>query len=207
MSDAQTQSAQLWDGGTRPYAVGSKVFGMWLFVISDTLTFGSLLFAYSYLRMASPNWEPIFDFSPAILFSTIMTFALLSSSLTMVFAVAAAKRADHRKTVLWLLGTMFWGLVFVVLHAMEWVHLIGEGMTPNANEWGSGLIGGTFFTLTGLHMTHVVIGIIYLSIIAFGFGRKKFSAEDVETSGLYWHFVDLVWMFIFPLVYLMSVKF
>lgn len=207
MSDAQTQSAQLWDGGTRPYAVGSKVFGMWLFVISDSLTFGSLLFAYSYLRMASPNWEPIFDFSPAIIFSTIMTFALLSSSLTMVFAVAAAKRADHRKTVLWLLGTMFWGLVFVVLHAMEWVHLIGEGMTPNANEWGSGLIGGTFFTLTGLHMTHVVIGIIYLGTIAFGFGRKKFSAEDVETSGLYWHFVDLVWMFIFPLVYLMSVKF
>lgn len=207
MSDAQTQSAQLWDGGTRPYAVGSKVFGMWLFVISDSLTFGSLLFAYSYLRMASPNWEPIFDFSPAIIFSTIMTFALLSSSLTMVFAVAAAKRADHRKTVLWLLGTMFWGLVFVVLHAMEWVHLIGEGMTPSANEWGSGLIGGTFFTLTGLHMTHVVIGIIYLGTIAFGFGRKKFSAEDVETSGLYWHFVDLVWMFIFPLVYLMSVKF
>ena len=207
MSDAQTQSAQLWDGGTRPFAVGSKVFGMWLFVISDSLTFGTLIFCYSYLRMASPNWEPIFDFSPAILFSTIMTFALLSSSLTMVFAVAAAKRADHRKTVLWLLGTMFWGLVFVVLHAMEWNHLIHAGMTPSANQWGSALIGGTFFTLTGLHMTHVVIGILYLGIIAFGFGKKKFSAEDVETSGLYWHFVDLVWMFIFPLVYLMSVKF
>ncbi len=207
MSDAQTQSAQLWDGGTRPFGVGSKVFGMWLFVVSDTLTFGSLIFAYSYLRMASPNWVPIFDFSPAIIFSTIMTFALLSSSLTMVFAVAAAKRADHRKTVLWLLGTMSWGLLFVILHASEWIHLIGEGMTPSANEWGSALIGGTFFTLTGLHMTHVVIGILYLGIIAFGFGKKKFSAEDVETSGLYWHFVDLVWMFIFPLVYLMSVKF
>ena len=206
MSDAQSNAAAVWGGGTRPYAVGSKIFGMWLFVISDALTFGSLILAYSYLRMASPEWKPIFDFSPAIIYSTIMTFALLSSSLTMVFAVAAAKRNDRKNTVLWLLGTMAGGLVFVILHAMEWNHLIHEGMTPSANEWGAPLIGGTFFTLTGLHMTHVVIGIIYLGIIAFGFGKKKFTSEDVETCGLYWHFVDLVWMFIFPLVYLMSIK-
>ena len=203
MSEAQTQA---WDGGAHPYRVGSKILGMWLFVISDALTFGALILTYSYVRMASPNWVPIFDFSPAIIFSTVMTFALLSSSLTMVMAVGAAKAQDHARTVKWLLATMAGGLVFVVLHAMEWRHLIHEGMTPWSNNWGEPLIGGTFFVLTGLHMTHVVVGMIYLGIIAFGFGRKKFKPEDVETSGLYWHFVDLVWMFIFPLVYLMSIK-
>ena len=203
MAEAQTRA---WGGGVRPYGGGSKILGMWLFVISDSLTFGTLLLAYSYLRMANAEWKPIFDFYPAIIFSTIMTFALLSSSLTMVMAVGAAKAQDRKKTVLWLLATMGGGLIFVVLHALEWMHLIGDGMTLWSNKWGSPMIGGTFFTLTGMHMTHVVIGILYLGIIAFGFGRKKFKPEDVETSGLYWHFVDLVWMFIFPLVYLMSIK-
>ncbi len=203
MADAQTQA---WGGEAPPYGVSSKVLGMWLFVISDSLTFGSLILAYTYLRMASDAWVPIFDFNPAIIFSTIMTFALLSSSLTMVMAVGAAKARNHKRTVQWLLATMACGAIFVVLHAMEWVHLFGEGLTPWSNDWGSPLIGGTFFTMTGLHMLHVVIGVCYLGIIAIGFGKKKFKPEDVETCGLYWHFVDLVWMFIFPLVYLMSIK-
>ena len=104
-------------------------------------------------------------------------------------------------------ATIAGGLAFVILHASEWRHLIlDEHVTPFHNEWNVPLFGGTFFTLTGLHMTHVVIGVIYLGIIAFAVGRGKFKAEDVEVSGLYWHFVDLVWMFIFPLVYLMSAK-
>jgi cytochrome c oxidase subunit 3 len=77
-------------------------------------------------------------------------------------------------------------------------------MTPLQKPWGTSLCGGTFFTLTGLHMTHVAIGVIYLGVIAWGFGKGKYDSEDVEVSGLYWHFVDLVWMFVFPMVYLMS---
>jgi cytochrome c oxidase subunit 3 len=89
----------------------------------------------------------------------------------------------------------------------EWLKLINvEHVTPLNNPWGVPLFGGTFFALTGLHMTHVIIGLIYLAIIAQGVARGKFEAEDVEVSGLYWHFVDLVWMFIFPLVYLMSAR-
>ena len=96
---------------------------------------------------------------------------------------------------------------FVALHLTEWLNLINnEHVTPSNNPWGVPLFGSTFFALTGLHMTHVVIGLIYLGIIAFAVSRGKFKAEDVEVSGLYWHFVDLVWMFIFPLVYLMSAK-
>jgi cytochrome c oxidase subunit 3 len=136
-----------------------------------------------------------------------MTFCLLSSSLTMVMAVHAMNHGNRKATVGWLLGTIAGGLAFVILHATEWHTLIvEEHVTISSNPFGSPLFGATFFGLTGLHMTHVIIGVIYLSIIAFAVGRGKFKAEDVEVSGLYWHFVDLVWMFIFPLVYLLSAK-
>ena len=87
------------------------------------------------------------------------------------------------------------------------MHLIEEGATITANPWGTPLFGAVFFGVTGMHMTHVMIGVIYIGIVAVGFGRGKFSAEDVEVNGLYWHFVDLVWMFVFPLIYLMSVQY
>ena len=199
-------SMAAWGGGSAPYAVPSKKLGMWLFIISDALTFSALLVAYSYSRIANPAWPTPFSFSPAIVLSSIMTFCLLSSSLTMVMAVAAAHRHDRGGAVKWLLATMFFGLAFVVLHANEWMHLIHEGVTPFKNPWGAPLFGATFFTLTGLHMTHVATGVIYPGVIAWGFGRGRFESMDVEVSGLYWHFVDLVWMFIFPLVYLMSIK-
>jgi cytochrome c oxidase subunit III len=196
-----------WQGGGSPYAVGSKKFGMWLFIISDALTFSALLVAYTYCRLSTPNWPTPFHFSPSIVFSSVMTFCLLSSSLTMVMAVHSMNHGRRKAAVAWILGTIAGGLAFVVLHLTEWLNLINnEHVTPFSNEWGVPLFGGTFFALTGLHMTHVVIGVIYLAIIAVAVGRGKFKYEDVEVSGLYWHFVDLVWMFIFPLVYLMSAK-
>jgi cytochrome c oxidase subunit 3 len=227
----------------------SKKIGMWLILASDSLTFGALLFAYSYGRISNPAWPTPFG-KESIANATIMTACLLSSSLTMVLAVMAANRRDRSWTRNWLLATMFFGAAFTVLHGMEWTKLIAEKMTPSGNPWSSvPLFGGTFFTLTGMHMLHVTIGVIYLGVISL---RKKFlpillglwlvgwlvipadsvfhlgihvllvgaivsaivlflkpkdyDANDVEVSGLYWHFVDLVWMFIFPLVYLMSTK-
>ena len=194
----------VWEGGAAPYAVGSKKLGMWLFIIADSLTFASLLVTYSYLRYPTDNWPRPFHGWPSITMATIMTFCLLSSSVTMVFGVAAAARNDRKAAARWIVFTILGGLAFVVLHANEWRSLIAEGVTPFDNPWGVPLFGAAFFTLTGLHMTHVIIGCLYLGIIAFAFGRGKFSAEDVEVSGLYWHFVDLVWMFIFPMVYLLS---
>jgi len=200
-------SGSVWEGGQSPYATNSKKFGMWLFLISDSLTFSAMLFVYTYSRVTNPDWPKPFDFSPAIIFSTIMTFCLLSSSLTMVLAVHAMNHGDRKATVRWILATMLGGGAFVVLHMSEWMKLINvEHVTALNNPWGVPLFGGTFFALTGLHMTHVICGLIYLTFIAVGVGRGKFKAEDVEVSGLYWHFVDLVWMFIFPLVYLMSAK-
>jgi cytochrome c oxidase subunit 3 len=210
MSDVKTaalEPSSLWAGGGSPYQVNSKKLGMWLFIASDTLTFSALLFAYTYLRLATPNWPTPFHFSPSIIFSSVMTFCLLSSSLTMVMAVHQMQHGNRKATVMWLLATMAGGALFVVLHATEWMNLIRhEHVTAFDNPWGVPLFGGTFFALTGLHMTHVIIGVIYLGIVCQAVARGKFRAEDVEVSGLYWHFVDLVWMFIFPLVYLMSAK-
>ena len=208
MSEVETAAmTSVWAGGRSPYAVNSKKFGMWLFIISDALTFSALLVAYTYVRLSTPNWPLAFQFTPSIIFSSVMTVVLLSSSLTMVMGVHAMNHGNRKATVGWILATILGGLTFVVLHMNEWLHLINEEhVTPFNNPWGVPLFGGTFFTLTGLHMTHVIIGVIYLGIIAFAVGRGKFKAEDVEVSGLYWHFVDLVWMFIFPLVYLMSTR-
>ena len=198
--------ASAWGGGAAPYAIVSKKLGMWLFIISDAITFGSLLFAYTYLRVASPQWPMPFRAWPSIANATLMTFVLLSSSLTMVMAVRAAKTGNRNHVTRWLLATIVGGLAFIVLHAMEWHSLIEEGVQLFRNPWGTPLFGAAFFSLTGLHMTHVAIGVIYLAIVAIGQGLGKFKADDVEVSGLYWHFVDLVWMFIFPLIYLMSAK-
>ncbi len=206
MSGLDEVAAQdAWSGGGSPYAVGSKKLGMWLFIVSDAITFSALLIAYSFVRVASEAWPRPFGAS-SIANATVMTGVLLSSSVTMVMAVRAAKMTNRGAAAKWLLATMAGGVAFDVLHLREWLGLIEEGVRLFQNPWGTPLFGATFFGLTGLHMTHVTVGVIYLGIVAVGQYRRKYSSEDVEVSGLYWHFVDLVWMFIFPLVYLMSTK-
>jgi cytochrome c oxidase subunit 3 len=195
-----------WSGGGSPFAIKSIKLGMWLFIISDSLTFSALLVAYAYVRLANPDWPRPFEISPAIVNASFLTLVLLSSSLTMVLGVAAAHKGKRSTAVKYLLATMVCGAAFVVLHLGEWKRLLDEGVTPWSNPWHVPLFGGAFFGLTGLHMLHVTIGVIYLGIIALGYGKGKYTPEHVEVSGLYWHFVDLVWMFIFPMLYLMSVN-
>jgi cytochrome c oxidase subunit 3 len=195
-----------WGGGALPFAIGHKKLGMWLFILSDSLTFSALLIGYSYVRVSTENWPIPFHFYPSIVLATIMTIALLSSSLTMALGVAASRRGNRRQVVRYIWLTIAGGLAFIVLHVNEWLSLMGEGVRLWTNPWNVPLFGATFFTLTGLHMFHVATGLIYLAVIAAGTGRGRFTHEDVEISGLYWHFVDLVWMFIFPLVYLLSVS-
>jgi len=241
----------------------SKKVGMWLFLLSDSLTFGALLYAYSYGRISTADWPTPFH-SQSIINATIMTAFLLTSSLTMVLAVRASVEHNAKAQVLWLLATMLCGSGFIVLHGLEWTKLISEGLTlpmfpavpghEAASEFSNVAklvpqFPSTFFTLTGMHMLHVTLGVIYLGVVAlrrkfipilvvlwliawlatpsyspFHYGAhvlllaaivisiilwlkpKVYDSSDVEVAGLYWHFVDLVWMFIFPLVYLMSAK-
>jgi cytochrome c oxidase subunit 3 len=202
--------ADEWSGGALPYRVGHKKLGMWLFIVSDALTFTAMLIAYSYARYTSDQWATPFAFSPSILFSTTMTLCLLASSFTMVMAVRASAHRNKRAARRWIGATMLGGLLFLGLHLYEWSHLLGEGLRPFSlpGEWverwpqASPLFGATFFAITGLHMFHVFTGVTYLGMVAARIRRR--THEDVEICGLYWHFVDLVWMFVFPLIYIMS---
>jgi cytochrome c oxidase subunit III len=189
-----------------PYAIPSRKLTMWLFIISDAVTFGACLMAYGYLRTASTDWPTPFKFYPSILNVIIMTFVLITSSLTMLGAVDAAKLGDKAKTTRFMWSTVFLGALFAGLHLREWSGLIREGVRPFHNPWGSPLFGATFFSITGLHMLHVISGVIALIVIWRGYTRGTLTAGHVETTGLYWHFVDLVWMFVVPMIYLLSIQ-
>jgi cytochrome c oxidase subunit III len=201
-----TAEQDVWSGGVSPYAVVPKKLGMWLFIVSDAITFSALIIAYAYTRVSSPDWPRPFEFIPSIVNATVMTLILLSSSITVVMAVRASRADQRGTTAKWLMATMVGGILFDVLHIREWLGLIGDGVRLFKNPWGAPMFGASFFTLTGLHMTHVTIGVVYLGVIAWGFNKRKYDTFDVEVSGLYWHFVDLVWMFLFPLIYLMSAR-
>jgi cytochrome c oxidase subunit 3 len=188
-----------------PYGVQSKKFTMWLFIASDAVTFGAMLFGYSYLRAGTPDWPQPFRFSPSILNGMVMTAVLLTSSLTMLAAVAAAKAGRKSTCMQWLGATILLGAVFATLHLREWFHMFDEGWGLARNPTGGPVMfGATFFSITGLHLLHVLSGIVALVVIAIGYKTSWLDEGHVETTGLYWHFVDLVWMFVFPLVYLMN---
>ena len=206
MSDADATMGHV--GGVMeasPFSIPSKKLVMWLFIISDAVTFGAILFAYGYVKNASPNWPEPFKFSPSILNVMLMTFILVSSSLTMIIATRAAKAGDKSTTLRWTFITVAGGLLFALLHIREWFGLIGEGVRLFQNPWGSPMFGATFFAITGLHLTHVVGGVIALTVVALGYKRGRYNSDDIEIWSLYWHFVDLVWMFVVPMVYLLNV--
>lgn len=189
-----------------PYAIPSRKLTIWLFIISDAVTFGVVLFGYGYLRTASVDWPTPFKFSPSILNVMFMTFVLITSSLTMLGATDAAKAGDKAKAGRFLWSTILLGVIFAGLHIREWFGLIDEGVRMFQNPWGSPLFGASFFSITGLHLLHVIGGIVAIAVIARGYSRGRLTPGHVETVGLYWHFVDLVWMFVVPLLYLLNVS-
>lgn len=184
-----------------PFSMPTKKFAMWLFIIADTMTFAACLVAYGFLRNGTANWPRPFH---SITNVAIMTFILLTSSLTMLLAVQAARAGDKAGAFRWTMITAVAGILFAFLHVREWLGLIDEGMTLFKNPWGTGLFGASFFSITGLHLTHVTCGIIALIAVGLRYKTGRYNADDIEVLGLYWHFVDLVWMFVFPLLYLMN---
>ena len=189
-----------------PFLISSKKLTMWLFIVADAATFGALLFGYGYLRFGSPNWTKPFSFSPNIVNALVMTVVLLTSSLTMLGGVAAAREGRVSATMKWLGATVLLGVLFATLHLREWAAMFHEGWSLTANPMGGSVLeGALFFSITGLHLLHVISGVIAIIVIAIAFRMQRLTAGHVETTGLYWHFVDLVWMFVFPLVYLLNV--
>jgi cytochrome c oxidase subunit 3/cytochrome o ubiquinol oxidase subunit 3 len=184
------------------FGVDSRKMGMWAFIGSESLFFATLItvyMVYARINEARPDFQDPKEFL-AIELTTLLASILLASSLTMVLALSAIQRGDKRMFRIWMLSTIGLGLGFLGGQVYEFNHLYHEGLTLS-----SSMLGTTFFVLTGFHGTHVAIGVIWLAAVLAKVLRYPDSAEnvmDVELGGLYWHFVDLVWVAIFVLVYL-----
>ena len=260
--------SELWGGNGSPFRISYGKQWMWMFLVSDALTFGGLLTAYGFARHQSSSWpigEETFNAMPflgngyPLLYVALMTFILIVSSVTMVLAVEAGHRLDKKGVVKWLLLTVVGGLFFVGSQGWEWYHFIhgthygsvltlegwavvdynaanelilrmGRGLTVTGAEAKALFDGATatmqganlieneyaplvpqyanfFFFITGFHGFHVFSGVVFNFIILVNVIRgvydKRGHYEMVEKVGLYWHFVDLVWVFVFTFFYLL----
>ena len=205
-----------WSSDVQTFKVRWSKAMMWIFLLSDTFIFGSFLSSYMAVRLTTtvpwPDTSTVFALHVGgtdvpLLLIAIMTFILISSSGTMAMAVTSAYKKKRVRTGVLILLTALGGLMFVGMQAFEWTKLIvEEGIRPWQNEYGAHQFGGFFFMITGFHGLHVSIGVIYLSTIAARVFSGRYDRLDdyqiVEVAGLYWHFVDLVWIFIFAFFYL-----
>ncbi|MFZ4060410.1 MAG: cytochrome c oxidase subunit 3 [Bacteroidia bacterium] len=220
-----------WSGGDAPFNISWGKMMMWFFLVSDALTFSSLLIYYGATRNMNrefwPNPDEVYNHFPFVeghiplAFVSLMTFILIMSSVTMVLAVEAGHRFDKKGVVKWMYWTVIGGFLFLGSQAYEWYHFIhgtaegkviehGLGVIHGANmienEYGPKQFANLFFLITGFHGSHVFSGvllnIIVLIMAARGVFHRRGHYEMVEKVGLYWHFVDLVWVFVFTFFYL-----
>ena len=192
----------------------ASTLGMWVFLLTEVLFFGGLFFAYMLYRV----WY--FDaFAEAsrdldIQLGGLNTVVLIASSLTMALGVRAAQTSERKNTVFWLIATIILGCVFLVVKAFEYEHKFAVGHVPGPNFISESpfaaqeqIFFSLYFTMTGLHALHMVVGVALMSVITWMAAKGRFDEHyytPVEMAGLYWHFVDLVWIYLFPLLYLVE---
>ena len=190
---------------------GSKI-GMWLFLLSEIILFGGLFLLYSSYRYKNP-----FDFHLAAwelnrVLGTINTLILITSSLTIALSILFVQKGDHKLSMILLSVTIFLGLLFLGIKYVEWTAKIEHGLYPNSprllgRSKGEVLFFGLYYSMTGLHGLHVLVGIFVLSVMLVLMMRGKINENrsvPLENTGLYWHLVDIIWIFLFPLFYLIT---
>ena len=206
---------QDWSDDKQAFHVPWGKLMMWIFLVSDTFIFSCFLVGYMSVRITTTDPWPypsevfaltLFGANIPLILIAIMTFILITSSGTMALAVRFAHFRDKKKIAMFMFATAAFGASFVGMQAFEWSKLIAEGVRPWVNPFGAPQFGSVFFMVTGFHGLHVSIGVLYLSIVATkvlkGDYDRKNNYDIVEIAGLYWHFVDLVWVFIFAFFYL-----
>ncbi len=204
-----------WSSDREAFQVSWGKAMMWIFLLSDTFIFSCFLIGYMTVRVSTtipwPNPSEVFALQVGgaevpLLLIAIMTFVLISSSGTMAMAVNCANRRDRVNAATLMIVTATLGELFVAMQAFEWSKLILEGVRPWENPMGAAQFGSAFFMITGFHGLHVTAGVIYLLVVATRLLRGRYEQSGnyqiVEIVGLYWHFVDLVWVFIFAFFYL-----
>jgi cytochrome c oxidase subunit 3 len=199
--------------------------GMWVFLATEVMFFGGLLTAFAVYRTTSPEATALASRHLNVLLGGVNTAVLLTSSLTMAMAVRAAQLRMHRQLVICLLLTMVFGTGFLGIKAVEWTSDYHEKLIPGWNfevpEGDQALVQSEhidprrmemffvlYFFMTGLHAIHLIIGIALLGVMAYLSWKRWFSgggAVQIEVAGLYWHFVDVIWVFLYPLLYLIDV--
>ena len=190
---------------------GSRL-GMWLFILSELLLFGGMFILYSVYRYKNP-----IDFHHAsqeleVILGTLNTIILLTSSLAVATSISAIQRGKRKLSMVLLMATMALGILFLANKGFEWSAKIGHGIYPNSpvllgRPKGEILFFGLYYVMTGLHGLHVIVGIGIFSVMLFLLQRKKIGETHfvpLENSGLYWHLVDIIWIFLFPLFYLIT---
>ena len=207
-----SQAAAVQLPGRRPEIGFEGVYtlklGMWIFLLSEVMFFTALIGTYVILRFAHPEHFPAPGEVLSIELTAINTFVLICSSVTMVKAFAALQQGDQSGLKKWLLATIILGSMFVGVQVYEYIHLAEEGFVPMAEIYGAEggpLYGSTFYLMTGFHGTHVTIGVFALTFVLTKAMRGQYTPQKlggVEIVGLYWHFVDLVWIVLFTIVYL-----
>lgn len=205
-----------WSGDKETFHVPWGKVMMWIFLVSDTFIFSCFLIGYMNVRRTTTQPWPypsevyalnMFGHNIPLILIAIMTFILITSSGTMALAVRASLHKDKKSVFKLMCITAAFGATFVGMQAFEWTKLIvEEGVRPWHNDWGAPQFGSVFFMITGFHGLHVSCGVIYLLIVATKVLKGDYDAKGdysiVEIAGLYWHFVDLVWVFIFAFFYL-----
>jgi cytochrome c oxidase subunit III len=204
-----------WSGEKETFHVPWGKVMMWIFLVSDTFIFSSFLIGYMNIRRTTTEPWPypsevfaleLFGNNVPLILIAIMTFILITSSGTMALAVRYAHFKDKKKIFILMCATAAFGASFVGMQAFEWTKLISEGVRPWENPWGAPQFGSVFFMITGFHGLHVSCGVIYLLTVATKVLKGHYDVKGdysiVEITGLYWHFVDLVWVFIFAFFYL-----
>jgi len=190
----------------------SSKMGMWLFLLSEILLFGGLFILYAAYRYKNPV-----DFHHAAeelnrILGTLNTLVLITSSLTMALSLSSLQKGDRKLSILFLMSTIFLGVLFLVIKSFEWTSKIHHDIYPNSPRLlgrykGEVLFYGLYYAMTGLHGLHVLVGVIVLSVMMVLMIRGKINTDrfaPLENSGLYWHLVDIIWIFLFPLFYLIT---
>ena len=212
MSEAAVIHAEANESPLTPESWGK--LGMWVFLVGDAMSFGTLLAGYGAVRFGSADW-PVPANVLGITTTAIMTFLLICSSVTMVKGLAAVQQNDQARFRKFIGLTILGGVIFLIMQAFEWRHLIHGGMGFTGWTWhtetgtvstGASLFSTTFFIITGFHGMHVTGGVIYLLCILLRGLSGVYTSDNytpVEILGLYWHFVDLVWIMVFTFIYLL----
>jgi heme/copper-type cytochrome/quinol oxidase subunit 3 len=206
VSTTSHPTAKAWPADPFVGHASALKIGTWIFLLSDAFSFGGLLIAYGILRAGAAVWWPAGEPALGINFTAGLTFLLICSSVTMVLAVSAAREGDRAGTIRFLALTILGGVLFLTGQFHEYFGIGGKGLIEHGLRFGHSARATTFFLVTSFHGFHVLSGVVLLAIMLLRARAGRASPDAIEAAGLFWHFVDLVWILVFTFVYLVPAQ-